>query len=48
MRIRGSKPRFGSADNPKNFLQNNTWEFICPPFTRPDVGGVERDRLRLP
>ena len=34
MRIRGSKPRFGSADNPENFLENNVWEFIYSFFTR--------------
>jgi hypothetical protein len=48
MRIRGSKPRFGSADNPKFSSGNNAWEFIYPFFTRARVGRVEHDRLRLP
>jgi hypothetical protein len=48
MRIRGSKPRFGSADNPKNFLENSAWEFICLFFTRARVARVEHDPLRLP
>lgn len=48
MWIRGSKPRFGSADNPEILSGNNAWEFICPFFTQGETGGVERDRLRLP
>jgi hypothetical protein len=34
MRIRGSKPRFGSADKPENLFENTAWEFIGTLFTR--------------
>jgi hypothetical protein len=34
MRIRGSKPLFGSAINPGIRDENRAWEFFCVPFTR--------------
>jgi hypothetical protein len=34
MRIRGSKPLFGSPFKPEVHCEKNAWEFVCALFTR--------------